>query len=88
MLEISFRFIEGTLFDGDVCFCLVQHRHRLVQLGLRGVLFRDEVLRPFRGYLRELEPGARVGQIALRLRDGGLENDRIDLCDHLARLNR
>ena len=45
MVEIGFRFFQRALLDLHVRFRLMKVGHRLVEIGLRGILFRDQRLR-------------------------------------------
>ena len=65
----------------------MQRRRRLIEIGLRGILFRDQCLRSRRIDARQFQRGLRAGQIAFGLRHRRLKKRRIDLRDHLARLH-
>ena len=84
VVEIRFRLIERALFDFHVGFRLMKIRHGLIEVRLGGILLGKEILRAFRVYLRKLQRGLCVGQIAFGLSDRCLKERRIDLRDHLA----
>ena len=88
MIEIDLRLFERAFLDLHVRLRLMKVGHRLIEIGLRGILFRDQLLGARRIELRELERRLRIGQIAFGLRDARLKNDGIDLRDHLARFHR
>ena len=88
MIEIDLRLLQRAFLDLHVRLRLMKIGHRLVEIGLRGVLFRDQVFGSLGIDSRQFEGGVRIGEVAFRLRDAGLENGRIDLRDHLARLHR
>ena len=88
MIEIDLRFLQGAFLDFQLRFRLMERRLRLVEFGLRRVLFRDQFLHSPLGELREFERGPGVGDIAFGLRHARLENRRIDLCHYLSRLHR
>ena len=44
MFEIGLRFIERALLDLHIGFRLMKRRDRLVEIGLRGILFREKRL--------------------------------------------
>ena len=87
MVEIGFRFIERALFDFHIRFRLMQICHRLIEVGLRRIFFREQFLGPRRIKFRQFKRCLGIGQIALSLRHRRLKQDRIDLCDNIARFH-
>ena len=82
VVEIGLRFVERALFDLHIRLGLMQRRHRLIEIGLRGILFLRPVLECASALsLRKLERRLGAGEIALRLRHRGLKKHRIDLRD-------
>ena len=88
MIKIDPRFLQRTFLDRDHRFRLMERGDGLIEFRLGGILFRDQFLGSLRGDARQLEGGARVGQVAFGLRNARLENGGIDLGDHLPRLHR
>ena len=88
MVEIGFRFFQRALFDFHIRFRLMQSGHRLIEIGLRGILFRDQLLRPRLIDFRASSSAAcALRQIAFGLRHRRLKKGRIDLRDNLARFH-
>ena len=69
MIEIRFRLVERALFDFKICFGLMQISHRLIEILLRGILFRDQRLCPNSIDFRQLKCRLRARQITLGLGD-------------------
>ena len=88
MIKINLSFLQGAFLDFHVGLRLMQSRLRLIEFGLRGVLFRDQILGSFLGNLRELESRLRVFEITLRLENGSLENSRVNFRHQLTSLHR
>ena len=87
MIQIGLRFFQRPFLDLHVRLRLMKIGHGLIEIRLRGILFRDERLGARGIQAREFERRLRIVQVPLGLIDVRLKNHGIDLRDHLARFH-